>query len=324
MQLKTNTAEFISEHEAILQVLEDDDIPGVESGLSTIPGKPIPYALLHPSGGFLDKNMDEVLDGIAGKIVGTMGDAWIDYTGRPKLKAKFSINDPDIEQKIKDGDVLISDAFWQDDYSPYISSFEFDHMLIYPRASNIPQGEPAAIILNQMADNMDKKTDEPTSLEFARALLTQNQGELDTKKAEILTLNQKIAENEGIIAQKDQVISERDTLITNQTKEIEGYQKQLADIEAAEELKVNQALFETYAKGVQDKFESRKSELGDPKTSKRLILEMNQEQAKVKVPEFTKAEGTQFATNQSGDDVAATQSRLSGTRMKVNYNEEVQ
>jgi len=303
-ELYINQSEFSAEHEVVLQVLQDEDIPAVQARLSTIPGKPIIYTLSHQGfKGFRGRTPEIALKEINATQVGKMGDAWIDYVGRPKLKAKINVTDPDSESNIQKGDVLISDGYWHDPDTPYISSFDFDHLLIYPRASGIKQGEPAALILNQQPEvnSLAEKTDEPTSLEYANSLLKTNQAELMDREKTILSLNQQIEAKDGIIAQKDQVISERDTLITNQTKEIEGYQKQLFDIEAAEELKVNQALFDTYAKGVQDKFESRKSELGDPKASKRLLLEMNQEQAKVKVPEFTQAEGTKFVVNQTAE-----------------------
>ena len=303
-ELYINQGEFSAEHEVVLQILQKEDIPAVQARLSTIPGKPVIYTLSHRGfKGFRGRSTETALKEINATQVGTMGDAWIDYMGRPKLKAKINVTDPDSETNIQTGEVLISDGYWHDPDTPYISSFDFDHLLIYPLASGIKQGEPAALILNQQPEvnSLAEKTEEPTSLECLNSILKTNQAELMDREKTILSLNQQIEAKEGIIVQKDKTISEKEILITNQTKEIEGYQKQLADIEAAEELKVNQALFDTYAKGVQDKFESRKSELGDPKTSKRLILEMNQEQAKVKVPEFTKAEGTKFVVNQTTD-----------------------
>ncbi len=321
-ELVINQSEFSAEHEVVLQVLQDEDIPAVEARLSTIPGKPIIYTLSHQGfKGFRGRPPETALEEINAVQVGKMGDAWIDYMGRPKLKAKINVTDPDSESNIQKGDVLISDGYWHDPDTSYISSFDFDHLLIYPRASGIKQGEPAALILNQQPEviPLAEKTDEPTSLEYANSLLKTNQVELVEKEKTILSLNQQIEAKDEIITQKDKTISEKETLITNQSKEIEGYKKQLDDIEAAEELKVNQALFDTYVKGVQDKFKERTSELSDPKTAKRLLLEMNQEQAKV--PRFPQAEGSQFTTNQTPDDIAATQARLSGTRVKVDYNE---
>ena len=296
MQLKTNIAEFTSEHEAILQVLEDEDIPAVEAGLSTIPGKPIPFSLSHPKDGFKNKLPESVFNQEI-KNAGVMGDAWIDYTGRPKLKANFNVSDPEVETLIKEGKVFISDAFWHDPSTPYISSFEFDHLLIYPRASNIPQGEPAAIILNQGEVPLmtEKQETVPTSLEYANSLLKTNQAELVEKEKVILTLNQQIEEKDKEIAQKNE-------LVTNQTKEIESLKGQLIDIEKAEELKVNQDLFKAYPEGIQKKFEERLGELDDSKKAKRLLLEMNQAWASIPAPEFSKPEGTQFTTNQTNEN----------------------
>lgn len=311
MELQTNTSEFNlfeKRHEVVLQTLEDDDIKAIESGLSTIKGKPIPYSLSHPIGGFKNKTLEEVLAANTDKkidIVGFVDDAWIDYTGRPTLRAKINVTDPEIEQKILSGDVLISDAYWHDPSTSHISSFEFDHLLIYPRSSKIPQGEPAALILNQgevslMTDSKNEKT-EPTSLEYANSLLKQNQAELVEKEKAILELNQKIEAKDKEIAQREDLIKQRDELITNQAAEIEGYKKQLEDIEKAEELKVNQDLFKTFPPGIQKKFESRFEELSDDKKAKRLLLEMNQEWQKVPPFEETKAEGSQIVTNQDNE-----------------------
>ena len=41
---QSTTGEFISPHEVVLQFLQDEDIPGVEAGLSSVQSKPIPYA----------------------------------------------------------------------------------------------------------------------------------------------------------------------------------------------------------------------------------------------------------------------------------------
>lgn len=283
--LHENTGEFISEHEVVLQVLEDDDIPGIEAELSTIPGEPIPFSVKHPEGGFKDKNQETVFNQDI-KSAGIMGDGWIDYTGRPKLKAKINITDPEIENLIKTGKVFVSDAYWHDPTSLHISSFNFDHLLIYPRDSRIPQGEPAALIINQSTEEntedimttVDQSTKEipkePTSLEYANSLLKTNQVELVEKEKMILTLNQEIAN-------KDHTIVEQTELIKNQTSAIEDLNKRLDDIEKTEKLKTNQALFASYPEGIQKKFESRISELENKDSANKLVLEMNKEWAKI-------------------------------------------
>ena len=258
-----------------------------------------------------------------------MGDAWIDYTGQPKLKANINITDPEVEDLIKTGKVLISDAFWRSTDTPHISSFDFDHLLVYPRSSKIKQGKAEALIVNQtpledlMTDRpIEKQITEPTSLEYANSLLVKNQEVIVEREKAILTLNQEIKEKDGIITKKDELISQKDELIKNQTAEIAAYKVAEVEAEKAEELALNQSIFASYAEGVRKAFTPRIGELDESKSAKRLLLEMNQAQAKVPPATLTKKSGEQFVTNQEDEDVAAAQARLSGTRVKVNYNVE--
>ena len=317
LELIENTGEFISEHEVVLQVLDDLDIPGVEAGLATIPGKHIPFSTTHPVGGFKDKDPETVFNQDI-KSAGTMGDAWIDMLGRPKLKANIKITDPDVETLIKQGKVFISDAYWRDPKSIHISSFDFDHLLIYPRESLIPQGEPVALIVNQnpkteIIMSTESSTTEPTSLEYANALLHTNQEALVEKEKLILTLNQEIE-------LKEKLITEQSELIQNQTAAITELNEKLQSIENEKELKLNQDIFSKYPAGIQKKFEGRFAELGDPSTARQLILEMNQDWAAIPAVPETKIEGQSFVANQAGDERAAIEAAkriLSSTYHRV-------
>jgi|ERR1035437_609831 hypothetical protein len=128
-----NTGEFISENEIVLQIPRDEELCNIEAGLSTIQGKYISFSVVHPKCGFKGKDPKTVFNQ-GTKSVGTMGDTWIAYTGWPKLKAKILIPDPKIKVLIKQDKVLLSYAFWRDS-SP--SSFDFDHLLIYPRKGGL-------------------------------------------------------------------------------------------------------------------------------------------------------------------------------------------
>jgi len=312
-----NTGEFVSEHEVVLQVLDDDDIPGIEAGLSTIPGKPIPFSITHPDGGFKGKDPESIFSQEI-KSVGTMGDAWIDSIGRPKLRAKINITDPEIEDLIKQGKVFISDAYWRDPTTPHISSFDFDHLLIYPRDSNIPQGEQAALIINQdstetIMSTTEISTTEPTSLEYANALLKTNQDALVEKEKVILTLNQELDNSKKIIAEQQE-------LIVNQTSAIEKLNNQLDEIEKAKKLELNQAIFNSYPEGIRKKFESRFDDLNDPDKSLSLTLEMNQEWGRIPPVVETKVQGSTYVANQEGDpraEIEAAKTILRGTRVRI-------
>lgn len=129
-QLNYNTGDFISASEVVLLIPKNEELSRIKVGLLTIPGKPIPFSTTHPIGGFKDKNINTVFyQGI--KSAGTMGDAYIDSTSRPKLKAKIYINDPDIEALIKQDKVALSYAYWGD--PSHNSFFEFDHLLLFTR-----------------------------------------------------------------------------------------------------------------------------------------------------------------------------------------------
>ena len=122
------TDEFISELEVVFQAPKNEGLCVIETGLSTIPSKPIPFFGTHPEGVFKGKDPTTVFNQ---DIVGTMGYAWIDNTGLLQLRAKISITDPDIKILIKQEKVLLPYAFWRD--SSPSSSFDFDHLLIFPR-----------------------------------------------------------------------------------------------------------------------------------------------------------------------------------------------
>ena len=117
----------------VLQILQKEDIPAVQARLSTIPGKPVIYTLSHRGfKGFRGRSTETALKEINATQVGTMGDAWIDYMGRPKLKAKINVTDPASETNIQTGEVLISDGYWHDPDTPYISSFD-----LYPAMNSL-------------------------------------------------------------------------------------------------------------------------------------------------------------------------------------------
>src|SRR5208337_3452281 len=131
LKINYNNADFLSDFEVVLQIPKNAELSYIETGLLTIPEKPILFGATHPEGGFKDKNLETVFSqGI--KLAGTMGDVWIDCSGRPKLKAKINITGPDIKALINQGKVLLSYVYWGDQSSSLSSSFDFDHLLIYP------------------------------------------------------------------------------------------------------------------------------------------------------------------------------------------------
>jgi hypothetical protein len=64
------TGEFISELEVVFQAPKNEKLCVIEAGLSTIPGKPIPFPGTHPEGVFNGKSPATVFNQ---EIVGTMG-----------------------------------------------------------------------------------------------------------------------------------------------------------------------------------------------------------------------------------------------------------
>jgi len=135
-KINYNTGDFVSDSEVVLQIPRDGELSCIEAGLLTIPGKPIPFSATHPKGGFKDKDMQTVFSqGI--KLAETMGYAFIDYTGRQKIKVKLYINNSEIGALIKQDKVSISYAYWRDRSLPNVSVFEFDHLLLFPRKGGI-------------------------------------------------------------------------------------------------------------------------------------------------------------------------------------------
>jgi len=132
LPINYNSADLLSDFEVVLQIPKNEKLSDIKYRLLTISEKPILFGATHPQGGCKGKNLETVYTQDI-KLVGIMGDVWVDCSGRSKINAKIYINDPDIEALIKQAKVLISYAYWRDPLSCLSSSFDFDHLLIYPR-----------------------------------------------------------------------------------------------------------------------------------------------------------------------------------------------
>jgi hypothetical protein len=133
LKMNFNSGEFLSESEVALRAPKDAELCHLEARLSTVSGKPIPFSTTHPKNGFKDKDPKTIFNQDI-RFAGTIYHAWLDNTCQAQLRAKIDITDPEIKVLIKQDKVLLSYAFWRD-LSP--SSFDFDHLLIYPRKGDL-------------------------------------------------------------------------------------------------------------------------------------------------------------------------------------------
>jgi hypothetical protein len=279
------------------------------------------YANRHPLDGVKGKDLETVLKEIGGKVVGYTSDSIINNTGTPNLRSIFNITDPDVDQKIKTGDLCQSLGFrYSAPAFGYLDNVIGDHVLLYDRSLNVPQGDQGSMILNQddpnatylgyvageigdhMADN-NNIGELATVLknnmdEFNSKFLTQEKeklkiaSELEAEKGKVIKLNQDI---EGL----NKTVSDLKAQITK-TAEAAATDKQ-------NRIKANQDSFwNGLPDSVKEKFEARKGELSDPE----LIFKLNQDiQAAIEAipkPGFRGAQGFKETNykqknNQGGD-----------------------
>ena len=127
-----NSGRFLSEHKVVLTIPKDQRLGIIEDGLSTIPGKLIPFSTTHPKEWFKDKDPINIFNQDV-RFAGIIDSAWIDSTCPPQLIVKINIVDSDVKALIKQDKVLISYAYWRYESLLTISSFDFDYLLVFPR-----------------------------------------------------------------------------------------------------------------------------------------------------------------------------------------------
>lgn len=310
----SDNSNFVSRHTAILSrlnyVQKKDgkvhyyDLDEFQKALPTFEENPIIYAKRHPALGFKGRSLNDVLGETLGKIVGVSKQAIINNMGSPKLQTVLNITDPETDEKIRRGEIRISPGFWYS--APDVGSLKNisgDHVLLYDSASQIPQGDVAAMIVNQ-----DEENDETAYYGFSEGYLekageTMTEKELDTI-VEILKNNQddltgKILEREKDILVLKQEIETKDAKILKLNQDLEEIVKQVAELEKfvkeEKELKIkNQqdSLWDTFYPGTQAKFADRRSELENNDLSLKLLQDMTTFERTLSKPQLSQAEGS--------------------------------
>lgn len=176
------------------------------------------YASRHPTE-VLGKNLEDVLKEVNGKYAGYLSNTMVHNMGNPKFKTISNVVDPEVEDKIRKGEIAVSFAFKHDPISAKgsLTGIIPDHVLFYDRKLGIPQGDPVAMVYNQsnsetihysegyfLGDNMAPDPEpaiHPVDMGLYNGLLDfkKNQEALVDKEKTIMKLNQDLKDQDGII-----------------------------------------------------------------------------------------------------------------------------
>lgn len=358
-------------HEAILETLDwtqyDPDrnefdyysVPEFEKNAHTFDNISIYYGQKHPgvyaSEEDLLKNEDVVKAGYT-------SNPNVNMMGRPKLKSLLNITDPAIEDKIRKGEILISSMFRysgeRDGYKTNVTNPCGLHVLLYDKATGIPQGDPGAIICNQSNSNTEflksslgyfegaymptEPTIQVVEVSKLAELLKANQAPVfDTEKFMVehdtlLKSNQALTtEKEDLIKANQALEAEKEDLIKANQETLEEVKKlkdtirenaEKVEAEKVELFKANQDRFwnTDLNDATREAFADRKEELYDLIKANQLFQDITKYVSSIPKPNFTKAQGTKEVKDVSKEDldkmsVAETQRKLAATSKNINY-----
>lgn len=119
-------------------------------------GIPIIFANEHPDFNAFDDDPNKELKNIKGAIVGRVTAPKVELTGTSRVEAIFSIDNPVIENLIKEGKIAHSPGFrYQADSKNHLTSVSPHHVLIFIQdAKNQPRDKGAMILNKEDTDTM--------------------------------------------------------------------------------------------------------------------------------------------------------------------------
>lgn len=264
----------------------------------------------------------------------------INMMGRPKLTANLNITDSTVEDKIRNGEILISPMFRyngkKDGYKTTVTNPRGLHVLLFDKSSG-KQGDPGAIICNQSNSELHSlkfgegyflganMPTEPTiqvvEVSKLAELLKANQAPVfDTEKfmAEhdtLLKSNQALStEKEDLIKANQALEAEKEELIKANQETLEEVKKlkdtirenaEKVEAEKVELFKANQDRFwnTDLNDATREAFADRKDELYDLVKANQLFQDITKYVSSIPKPNFTKAQGTKEVKDVSKEEL---------------------
>ena len=230
-------------------------------------GLTIVYAPKHPLE-VRDKNLDDVLTEVDGIYAGYLSNTMVHNMGNPKFKTISNVVNPEVEEKIRKGEIAVSFAFKHDPVPAKgsLTGIIPDHVLFYDRTLGIPQGDPAAMVYNQSNSETihysegyfegEKMTPEPepgikpVDMGLYNELLDfkKNQATIVEHEKTIMKLNQDVINRDttitGLKSDLDKALKENETTTAKFNQDLSNlkttHETEVADLTA----KYNQDLSE--------------------------------------------------------------------------------
>lgn len=255
-----------------------------EKAVPLADGLNIIYASRHPQQ-VRDKNLEDVLKDVNGKYAGYLSNTMVHNMGNPKFKTISNVVDPEVEAKIRKGEIAVSFAFKHDPVPAKgsLTGIKPDHVLFYDRKLGIPQGDPAAMVYNQNSETIhysegyfegEKMTLDsepgikPVDMGLYNELLDfkQNQATIVEHEKTIMKLNQDVINRDttisGLKSDLDKALKENETTTAKFNQDITdlktAHETEVADLTA----KYNQDISEkdTRIKELETKIETDRLE----------------------------------------------------------------
>jgi hypothetical protein len=340
---KEDTPSFLSQHEAVLSRLdywqEKDGFKHFypkeefEKALPTFLGNPIIYARKHPPAGVRGQNLEEVLKELDGRVAGYNGQTLVNNMGSSKLFSTLNITDPEVDRKIRNGEISISSAFWYSaPQNGYLSHISGDHVLLYDKSSGVPQGDLGAMIVNQNETNIGSDTGSQNETETAyygyvagqfaeisgatmteekqevnpyAELLKKNQETLVENRELILKLNQELKEEKEAVLKLNQSVEGKDKLLSDQSEQIAKLTEQIKGIYEEQLKSLQESNWNSFLEGTREHFKDRQGELADLRSALKLNTDMVAFEKSLKQPEFKPAEGQKEIKNNQEEEAPA-------------------
>jgi hypothetical protein len=323
-----STVDEVFTHEAILERLDWTQIENgqqhyyppseFENNVNTFDQISVYYGDKHPRPFYPSE--EELLKNEKVIKVGYVSNPNVNRMGRPKLKAFLNITDPVIEEKIRQGEILLSPQFG---YKPQKDGDKINltsprglHVLLFDKNLGVPQGDPGAIICNNATSENEEICnslgyfsggDTITEEATIQVLKVSDIAELfKANQAPVLDLtkhDELVKANQALETEKDELVKANQALTT----EIDNLKKQITETkekletERVETFKNNQDRFwNDLIESAKEKFAERKeAELYDVVKSNQLVQDITRFIMSIPTPEFSKAEGnTEVKENQ--------------------------